>query len=263
MTRCRRFRPGLAALGLALLPGCWQTAPPLAPPPAAVLPQVPATAAALAEPTPTLKAAQVADVQVALGKSLEERGAPEQALAAYQAALRHDPSRADAAARLAVLYDLQGRFAESEELHRKAVAAQPSNADLHCNLGYSLYLRHDWAGAEASLRQALTLAPGHRRAHNNLGLVLAHAGRADEALVEFRRAGCSEAEARANLGFALTLEQRWDEARGQYERALAEDPSSAAARKGLRELDALAARVARPPRAAAAGENLPPAPAAN
>ena len=63
-----------------------------------------------------------------------------------------------------------------------------------------------------SLRQAIVLQPDHARAHNNLGLVLAHTGRLDLSLVEFRQGGCTEADAQINLAYALTLERHWPEA---------------------------------------------------
>jgi Tfp pilus assembly protein PilF len=195
------------------------------------------------ENEPKLKGPQVADVQIALGRSLEKGGATEQAVLAYLEALKHDPSRSDACARLAVLYDQQGRFGESGDMYRKALAAQPANPDLYNDQGYSLYLRGDWAKAEDNLRHALALAPGHRRAHNNLGLVLAHTGQEEEALGQFREAGCSAAEAHNNLAFVLTLERRWDEARQHYQYALRGEPSSEQAKKGLRQLDALVTQI--------------------
>ncbi len=189
---------------------------------------------------------QAADIQVAMGRAMEMQGDSSRALTAYQEALKRDPSRGDAALRIAAALDQEGKFAESAEYYRKAEAAQPNSADVACNRGYSLYLQQRWADAEASLRQALARQPDHRRAHNNLGLVLARAGRPDEALAEFRRAGLDEADARANLAFALTLEKDWPEARAQYERALTADPSSSSAKKGLQELNAVQARLERP-----------------
>jgi Tfp pilus assembly protein PilF len=192
-----------------------------------------------------LKARQVADVQVALGHSLEKQRETAQAMAAYKEALRLDPGRADAGLRLAVLYDQEGKFKESLPLYEKALAAYPGNADIFCDMGYSLYLQRRLGEAEINLRQALALAPEHARAHNNLGLVLAHSGRLEEAVAEFRRAGCSEADAQINLAFALMLENNWAEAGKRYEMALAIDSSSAAARKGLQELDSVVARANR------------------
>jgi Tfp pilus assembly protein PilF len=202
-------------------------------------------------------ARQAADVQVAMGRSLESQGEPARALAAYQEALKRDPSRADAALRIAAALDHQGKFTESAEYYRKAEAAQPNSADVACNHGYSLYLQQRWPEAEAALRQALARQPDHRRAHNNLGLVLARAGRPDEALAEFRKAGLDEADARANLAFARTLEKDLIEARAQYERALTADPSSPTAKKGLQELRAVQARADQPA-PAASGEGPRP-----
>jgi tetratricopeptide (TPR) repeat protein len=191
-----------------------------------------------------LTASQVADVQIAFGRSLEKRGDAERAVAVYREAIKNDPHRADAYWRLAVLQDQQGKWADSGELYRKALEAQPDNPDLYCDLGYSLYLQARRTEAETNLRQALKLAPDHRRAHNNLALLLAHTGRSEKALAEFRKGGCSEAEAHNNLAFALTLERRWDEARDHYELALAATPSLEAARKGLSDLNRLTAKLA-------------------
>jgi tetratricopeptide (TPR) repeat protein len=187
-----------------------------------------------------------ADVRIDLGRVMEKRGENEQAMAAYQEALKEDPKRADAMRRLAALYDRQGKFAESEALYRKALALTPNDADLHNSMGYSYYVQSRFTEAERSLRQAIVLNPDHQKAHVNLGLVLAHADRVDEALTEFRKGGCDESDAHINLAYALTLERCWPEARQQYEYALAAKPSSAPAKKGLEELNALVAKAESP-----------------
>ena len=208
-----------------------------------VRPSMFAPVPSIAEKSPQLNATQAADVHVALGRSLEKRGATQEATNAYLEATKLDPHRADAYARLAVIHDVQAKFKESEQYHRKALAAQPENADMYCNYGYSLYLQRRWAEAETNLRRAVALQADHRRAHNNLGIVLAHNDRTEAALAEFRKAGVSEADAHVNLAFVLTLEQSWPDARKHYEHALMKDPASEQARKGLDELDALAARA--------------------
>ena len=227
-------------LGFGLMAGCQNVEPRGPVPPGAI----PGAQTKAKVSSPKLSGAQVADVQVALGRSLEQSEEADQAAAAYTEALKHDPSRADALDRLAVLHDQQNQFAASAKLHQQALALQPKNADLHCNLGYSLYLQHDWVAAEVSLRKAIALAPEHSRAHNNLGLVLAHTGREGEALAEFRKAGCNEADAQVNLAFVLTLEKHWPEARQHYQQALATTPSSPTANEGLRQLSTLMARPA-------------------
>jgi tetratricopeptide (TPR) repeat protein len=185
---------------------------------------------------------EAADVQVALGRSLEKRGDREQALAAYGEAIKRDSGRGDAYVRLAILHDQQGKFNESAEYFRKALQASPGNPAIFCDMGYSLYLQRRWKEAEMNLQQALVLKPDLARAHNNLGLVLARTDRVEEALAHFRKGG-TESEAHLNLAFALTLERRWDDARDHYEKALAANPASEPAKNGLRELTAIVGKL--------------------
>jgi Flp pilus assembly protein TadD len=197
----------------------------------------------VSDATPPLTAHQAADVQVSLGRSLEKRGDAAQAMAAYQEAIKRDPRRADAYVRLAVLLDRQGKFQDAAVQYRRALELAPRDPDTYCDLGYSLYLQRRWAEAEGNLQHALALKPDHARAHNNLGLVFARVDRTEEALAQFRLAGCDAATARVNLALALTLDRRWAEARQQYEQALACDPACEPARTGLASLQDLLAKA--------------------
>ena len=218
---------GLAAVGVAVLVGCRGTPKPGETPP---------------DPAVSLGDGQVADVQVALGRTLENQGEVKQAAHLYTEAVKNDPKRAEGHVRLAVLADKQGKFEDSAGHYRKALALEPDNPNTLCNLGYSLYLQGRWAEAEQALRKAVALKPDHARAHNNLGLVLARAGRPDEALAAFRLAGCGDADAYANLAYGATMNESFAEARRYYQRALAVDPGSAPARAGLAGLDKMAAK---------------------
>jgi Tfp pilus assembly protein PilF len=229
--RARRLA-GMTVLALALLAGCRHASPKGANP-----------VAWDTSPTASLGDSQVADVQVALARTLESRGAVAQALPVYQEAVKKDPRRADAWARLAILSDKEGRFAESAEYYKRALELQPDNPDVLCNLGYSLYLQQRWAEAEETLRRAAALRPDHPKTLNNLGLVLGRQGREADALTTFRQSGCSQADAHLNLAYALALSQSPHQARAQYQAALAIEPSSEAARKGLTALNAVAAKL--------------------
>jgi Flp pilus assembly protein TadD len=75
-------------------------------------------------------------------------------------------------------------------------------------------------------------------------MLLARTGRDEEAYGEFRRAGCTDAEAKNNLAFALLLKEDWRAAGALYEQALAQSPhlskaetGMAAARKMLQNAD--------------------------
>jgi Tfp pilus assembly protein PilF len=224
---------GFVLVVLAAQGGCGHV-----PPLSSSLPAVSASATGGA-----VSKAQQADVQIALGRMLEGEGQVGPAVRAYTLALQKDPGRADACARLAVLHDRQGKFEESARWYERALTLRPDDPDVLADRGYSRYLQQRWQEAEEDLRRALRLKPDHRRAHNNLGLVLARLGRSDEALASFRRAGCDEAEARANLAYALTLERHLDEAVEQYEVALGHDPSCAVAAKGLKTLKQVVAKL--------------------
>lgn len=195
-----------------------------------------------ADKSATVSTEQKAAVQMAMARSFEKQGQIDQAIKIYLNAVRKDDCRGDAYHRLAVLHDRKGDCGTSEQFYRAALQREPRNAEVHCDLGYSYYLQRRWQEGEASLRQAIAINPDLTRAHINLGLLLARTGRADESLMEFARAGCPEADARANLAFAFMLEERWMESQRQYESALAVDPQSEAARDGLDALQSLHSR---------------------
>ena len=158
-------------------------------------------------PGKPLTAQQKADVQMAVARSLENQGQTEQAIKVYEEVVKKDGHRVDAYHRLAVLHSKKADFKAADRYYQTALKKAPKNAELLCDLGYCCYLQKQWKKGEGNLRRALAIQPELARAHNNLGLLLARTGRDDEALKEFARAGCGEAEARANLGLALMLEE--------------------------------------------------------
>ena len=173
-----------------------------------------------------VKPAAAADVQVALGRSFEEQGDFDKAIAAYREAARRDPKRVDAPLRVAILLDRAGRFAESSPYYAAALKASPGNAEIFCDRGYSLALQGKDAEAEAMLRQAIAKKPDLARAHNNLGVLLGRTKRAEESLAEFRKAGNPEHEAELNLAFALSLDQQWSDAKAHLVIAKSLDPKT-------------------------------------
>jgi Tfp pilus assembly protein PilF len=225
---------GVAALALVLTvttgcqsPGTQHTARTSAPP---------------TEAQPPLTKAQRADLKIALARSLEKTGDIDHAIVLYNEAAAGDPKRLDACLRLAALHEFQGRTKESRQWYSKALALQPGNADVYCDLGYSLYLQGDWAEATRHLEHAVQLSPDHARAHNNLGLVLARLGQGDEAMAQFKKAGCSAADAHINLAYCHLLEGKAVESRQHLEAALKLEPDSAAAKKALQDLHVFLAR---------------------
>jgi Tfp pilus assembly protein PilF len=96
------------------------------------------------------------------------------------------------------------------------------------------------------LRHALQLNPGHARAHNNLGLVLARLGQNDEAMAEFKKGGCTSADAHINVAYCNLLAGNAQVSRQHLEIALKLEPDSAPAKKALQDFTILLARQQSP-----------------
>lgn len=191
-----------------------------------------------AEP-PILSPQQTADMQFAVGRTAEQQQQWQAAAAAYRQVLQTAPKHPEATHRLAVLYDRQGEFEQSQEWFQKALKLKPGDPDLFCDIGYSFSLQGRLREAELNLRQAIAVAPDHYRAQNHLGVVLAQQGHAEQALAAFRRARCSPAQAHANLALVYSLHQRPDQAQQHLEQAqrlVADDHETAERLQGLESL---------------------------
>jgi Tfp pilus assembly protein PilF len=152
------------------------------------------------------------DKELTEASKLEQTGNAERAKELYAEITRRNPRHGQAHHRLAVLLDRQGESAKAAESYEKALACGLNDADFLCDFGYNQYLLRNYKQAETYLHQSLTMAPGLARAHNNLGLVMAHAGRPNEAIREFLIAGNNEGEARNNLAYA----QMWQQHGGNF-----------------------------------------------
>jgi tetratricopeptide (TPR) repeat protein len=125
-------------------------------------------------------------------------------------------------------------------MHTLAVTG--ANAIAHQNLGNALLAEGEVDEAVKHFQAALELAPDLLEWHNDLGSALGMQGRYAEAIDHFRVAlrARESAETRQNLGWALEHAGRSDEALVEYESALRLEPDFAAAHGKLGAL--LAAR---------------------
>jgi serine/threonine protein kinase/tetratricopeptide (TPR) repeat protein len=144
-------------------------------------------------------------------------------------------------------------FARAKEAAAKAVALDDQLAEAHVSLAFvTFYYDHDLARAEREFRRAISLNANYPTAHHWFALVLAAAGRHDEALAEATRARDLDprsaiiSAAIANIQFYA---RRYDEAVAESRHALELDPGLVAIytiqrwayeREGMRD-DALAA----------------------
>lgn len=100
----------------------------------------------------------------------------EQALAAYDRALKADPAFAEARNGKGVIYARQGKYEQAIAEFKAALEYAPRAAHIHNNLGYAFYLQGQYENAAASMEQAVALDPSNRRTLNNLGLAYTQIG---------------------------------------------------------------------------------------
>jgi tetratricopeptide (TPR) repeat protein len=127
-----------------------------------------------------------AEASQVLGHVLSQEGRPEEAITAYQVALRHRP-------------DLPG---------------------LHNDIALALRQADQLEAAEAALREALRCAPDDGQVQSNLASVLKELGRLDEAEICYRealRGRPDDAALHFNLALVLLLAGRFAEGWDEYE----------------------------------------------
>lgn len=130
-----------------------------------------------------------------------------------------------------------GRLADAAAIYLGILALEPGNFDALHMLGVVRLRQGDAQAAEDCIRRALVAKPGDPAATANLGTVLRAAGRAQEAVPAFDAALASGGALAAEILLlrGATREELGDfaGAEGDFERAVACDPSSARARMSL------------------------------
>ena len=177
-----------------------------------------------------------------IGRSLEREGKLNEALKVYEEVAKKDSRRIDTQQRMAISTINLATSRNPTRSTPPRSKREPKNVDLLCDRGYSFYLQDRNAESESTLRGALAIDPHMARAHNNLGLVLARSGKSDEALMEFSRAGCRQSDARVNLAYCLMAQKDFANAQKQFQLAMAADPQSNTAFRGLAQLRSVASQ---------------------
>ncbi len=137
------------------------------------------------------------------------------AIAAHEAAVRMDPSLAQAHANLIGLYGRARDWDKAAEQYRLTVALGYNLAEANYDYGVILSMQQQWAEAEAAYRRALAVNPFHAEARNNLGQILERRQAYEEAAREYRAAVDARPDfrlARFNLGRMLIGLSRPEEA---------------------------------------------------
>lgn len=156
------------------------------------------------------QASRQADDAYLRGRNLHLAHRYDEAIDAYQAALRADPAHVDALNGLAIAYAEQRAFAKAVPIWRQltsgaTLSSGPAVAYLFGNLGYAYFLDGQYEQAAVALEKACLLNPLNDRAWQYLGETLQKLGQEERAQQMLRQASAlREHDLRADYAAAGT-----------------------------------------------------------
>ena len=171
-----------------------------------------------------------------LGNGLGKKGKIDEAIRAYQEAVRINPDFAQGRINLGLTLGQKGRSTEAIAQLREGLRLDPNFHDGHYLLGLALVQNGQIDEAIRQFKEALRVNPDHADTHNDLGLALGRKGKMDEAILHLREAlrlKPDHAGAHINLGVALSQKGKMDEAIHHYQEALRLQPDAAAVHYNL------------------------------
>ena len=140
-----------------------------------------------------------------LGATLYKAGRYQEALEAFNNAVRLAPNDADALNNLGAVFYVLEQYARALDSFQKAVAAKADSADAHYNLGNAYYMTGRHREATAAYRRAIQLNRDYVEARTNLGSLLISLGDLSGAIAELQesiRLRAGNPVAHNNLGYA-------------------------------------------------------------
>ncbi len=159
-------------------------------------------------------------------------GRPDDAIKAYQSAVRTAPTRDDLFQKLGNLFYDQGRYAEAEAAYASAVRLAPRNSVYLIGLGQSLLSQGKFGDAEAAFRKVSDMSPNDKAGYYALGQAYYREGRIEDAITQFRKALDLDPDfafGRLDLGSAYADLGRREEARAELSILQKTDAATAAA----------------------------------
>ncbi|MCX5658206.1 MAG: tetratricopeptide repeat protein [Planctomycetota bacterium] len=173
-----------------------------------------------------------------LAVALARRGQTQQAAYHYLRAIEINPNVAGVRYNYGLLLANNGKFPEAVREYERALQINPDYAAAHNNLGVAYAAMGRLEDSIAQYKAALMLDPADARAHNGWGTALARLGKIEEALTHFTEAVRIDARlgsARFNQGRALMTLGRVAEAAAAFEQVLRDLPNDANTRQRLAE----------------------------
>ncbi len=180
-----------------------------------------------------------------LARLLDRLGASIEAVEQVEKAVELDPCHLDALLTLADHYVEAYDLRAARRTLNRVLELDPDNVEALNLRGLTLLVPREWAKAEADFRRALKAKPGDPETTANLGLALYGQGKVEEAIECEERALAADpalAKAHLYLGRIHMAEKRYEEAVAEFQKASELQPDLLAARRGLREARAAAAK---------------------
>jgi superkiller protein 3 len=202
---------------------------------------------------------QKASAYIKQGKALYEQGRLDEAIAAYQKAVKINTKDALVYGSLGKALDERGKLEEAIAAYQKAIQLNPYFASIHNNLGNGLYNQGKLEEAIAAYQKAIQLNPQFAYVYNNLGNALTDQGKVEEAIAAFRQSiqlDPQNAIVYKNLGCVLQQQGNLEEAIQAFKQAIELDPSFSSPKFYLKEAQRLLA-IRQNPRLSIVPERLP------
>src|SRR5262249_6168286 len=123
-----------------------------------------------------------------------------------------------------VLLTQTQQFPQAIETWKRYADASGSDAAALSNLAFCYELAGKLSDAQQTYEQGIAKDPKSEACRVNYGLMLARAGRTNEAIIQFK-AVLSEAQVHYNLASVYQQQGKRDQAKAEYRRAIELDPS--------------------------------------
>jgi tetratricopeptide (TPR) repeat protein len=172
----------------------------------------------------------------AAGQLAESQGAGPAAIQQYRAALKLDPHHLPSLYRLGVLYARQRAYPQAIAAWQIYIKETDSDPAAFSNLGFCHELAGQTSEAESAYKQGIGKDPRNNPCRVNYGLMLARAGRTNEAIIQLQ-AILPEAQVHYNLASIHEQYGRREDAKAEYRKALDLDPTLAEARSRLAAIE--------------------------
>ncbi len=117
-----------------------------------------------------------------------KKGGFDEAIAAWEKALKLDPTLFDAYEKLGKAYYTQGRFDKAGQIYRNELELKPNDPMIYFSLGVIYRMNEQFEDAAKMQQKAVSLNPKFASAYNELGLTYCKQKKLDEAIDAHKKA---------------------------------------------------------------------------